>query len=275
MIAELALSLCLMAAQPATPLPEILPAERILWTHPTWWDWWHEPNFRNAIVRGDPLPITGVIVMYVEGRDGDGPHHAKRIRKEAIGLGLEYVHGIRHSHQSREDLHSPMTREFQERAVYKINMIRGESFALDCEPYYNDRGLRYHGVNQWPALALAARPWSEHLLAERLYVYPAHPSFSHPMAIMGHATRKGVDVYALDHTTYRGRDVETWQGQMAIRSSLWQSLGYTYVPGFYLYWLSDPEIMRQAAAYRTVWFFPRAAKDQLNLFGTRPWRPAK
>ncbi len=284
MIAEFLTAMCLLAAtpttQPVTLLPEILPSERYLFTHPSWLDWWLIPNFRDAQAAGRELPITGVFVLYVDGYERDGPQHAGRIGKAVHDLGLKYVHGIRHSHQRLVDINKPLTRWWQESAVFRLNMVRWDFLVLDMEPYYSG-GRRYHAITQWPELALACRPWSESLIAKELYVYPAHHTFAHSLAVMGAASRR-VKVFALDHTTYRGLDIFNGDASglatyMMKRHALWQGQGFEYVPGFYLYWLSDKEVMRQAAGHRRVWFFPRTAAhpDHLHKFGTPAWKPRK
>lgn len=278
MVAELVLLLCLLGAEPA-PQPAVLGLlpdvqKRYLFTYPRWWDDWLNGNFSAAKAEGRELPITGVLVFYVDtpGSEQDESAHAGRVKKEVHDLGLKYVHGVRHSHQTLLTINEPLTRSWQESAILRLNMVRWPAMALDCEPYYLG-GPRHHNATQWGAAALACQPWSESLVADELWVYPANPTFSHTLSIMGAAHAGGTRVFALDRTTYHGSDAPHLTLRLAQRNALWHGFGFTYVPGFDLYWLTDADVMGQVGP--RVWFFPRPQIDDLPNFGTPSWNPLK
>lgn len=258
------------------------PEHTYLFCHPSWWDWWLKDNFtKNPKTK----PITGIFMVYVESYESDSLKHHERIKREVKGLGLRYVFGVRHSHEKASEKKLPLSETWQKRKVLQLARTKERSILLDMEPYYKGP-KRYHGVEDWGKLAKACRPWSSLShggTAETLWVYPAYPSFSHSMALMGAVSLGScVDVIALDHTTYWGPDkfkgdYKKLKAYMSEQDALWNGLGQEYSPGLYLHWLKDKPCMRVSASYRTTWFFPRTSghPDDLPHFGTPDWNPRK
>ena len=258
------------------------PERTYLFCHPSWWNWWLKDNFtKNPKTR----PVTGIFMVYVESYEVDGLKHQEKIKKEVEGLGLDYVFGLRHSHEKASEMKLPLSEAWQKKKVLQLVKTKEKSIFLDMEAYYKG-SKRYHGVEDWGKLAKACLPWAylgHGGGAERLWVYPAYPSFSHPMALMGAASLGScVDVMALDHTTYGGPDVfkgdlKKLKDYMSEQDALWNGLGQEYSPGFYLHWLKDKSCMRVSARYPTAWFFPRTPghPDDLPNFGKPDWSPRK
>lgn len=127
------------AEQPPTQMAKprsspVLPAERRLITHPSHLKWWVLPNMEKH--PDQPRLITGVFCLCVENKSGgDSVKWLGEVHRRSKRLGLEFVYGIRHSHQSFEAFDQPLDPSWQKRVVNKLNAIGAPSIVLDMEPY--------------------------------------------------------------------------------------------------------------------------------------------
>lgn len=258
--------------------PEVL-QKRWLFTHPSHLEWWILPNLEKH--RPKDFPITGVFCVHAENypQDRYDEKRTESIRSRCRKLGLDFVDGTRHSHQSFDDFDLPLNSDWQAAMVAQLRgrVKRGESLALDCEPYYsaNPGELRYHQFSDIVALTKACESWGE--LKGDIFIYPSIERHAHCAAI---AKNTALAAISLDESTYNIADASSLANlQVAVDlGKRWeQSSGFAYSPGLYLKYLARPDVLEAVNDCDHVWFFARTGGhvDDLPNFGKPTWSPRK
>ncbi len=246
------------------------PAERWLWGHPSWLNWWW---FKNAEANPELARlITGVFCIFVESKSGtDSVKHYKDMKERCEALGWTFVPGLRFTHQIKAEWELLKTKREHVKIIQQAK--KWPSLMLDMEPYHITSGQRYHSGGEAYELFDAAEPWRK--FNKPLFVYP--PQMQAPGSIIkhyGYSCDAG-PVRALDHSTYEASIFGA-----GLKRAMWVRKDYyqwpsAYVPGFYLRYLNDRNVMALAATYGRSWFFPHPKTDDRRNFMTPEWAPDK
>lgn len=244
-----------------------------MFTHPTHLRWWILPNMEKS--PNAERPITGVFCIFVNTASGsDSVQYLNEVRTRCEKLGLKFAYGIRHTHQSYADIKLPFDPAWQQRSVDELLAAGDDYLALDMEPYYSG-ARRYHNSSEYEQLEKATYPWQA-IGRRDLFIYPAGPPYMHGLALTRQAMLGCVRVHGLDATTYKASTIKNLEDYLALRNSFFETEGVDFMPGMYLYNLTDDRVMRAAAKYGACWVFARTSPnhpDDLPHFGLSTWRP--
>jgi len=246
------------------------PAERLLWAHPSWLQWWFLPNAEANPDRAKL--ITSIFCIFVESKSGtDSINHYAEMKARCEALGWTFTPGLRFTHQTKGEWEFLKTRSEHVKIIRRTK--EWPSLMVDMEPYHISKGRRYHSGGEAYELFAAAEPWEK--VVKPFYVYP--PMFQAPDTLLtrhGQAKAAGGLAYALDHSTYEAsRFGSGLKAAMKVRDDYYRLRGVRYVPGYYLRYLTDRKVMAAAAKYEQCWLFPHPKTDDRRRLFTPEWKP--